>query len=191
MTNLYKFTYTIMMTLAFIFIILAASPVRSAEIVMIDNDAIFIDGDILEGDGDKFIKLLDQNPDVKYVSMHSYGGLVFEGMQIAFAVNDRQLVTFIAPEGSCDSMCSVIFLSGYNKVMNVKQKLGFHPAYLQWEDGSMEIDPQSSAYISWWFGKIGIPEKIIWEMMETDPKTVITYTAVELINMGINIYLIE
>lgn len=191
MTTLFKFAYSVALIISFIFIIATSTPTYSAEIVIVDKETIFIDGDILEGDGDKFIKLLDENPDVKYVSMHSYGGLVFEGMQIAIAVNDRQLVTFITPDGKCDSMCSVIFLSGYNKVMHVEQSLGFHPAYIQWEDGKMEIDPQTSAYVSWWFGKMGVPEKIVWEMMETDPKTVIKYTAVELINMGINIYLIE
>jgi hypothetical protein len=191
MNAVLRFTYSVLLVVTFLFLVVAFTPSYSGEISIVDNDTLFFDGEVLSGDGEAFLKILEDNPQISYLVINSNGGTVSDGMLIATAVHKSQLVTFVPRDGSCYSMCSVIFLSGYKQVLTINQHLGFHPSYIEWSDGTIEVDPQTSAQISWWFGKMGVPLKIVWEMMGTDPENMVTYTGLELNSMGMSIILFE
>lgn len=186
-----KFAYSVVLVMTFLFIVVAFTPAYSADMTVYDGDEIYIYGEILEGDGEKFLSLLDGNKNIKYVSLNSNGGLVSEGMFISYAVAEYQLTTVVPDTYSCASMCSIIFMSGATKIMAKDQYLEFHPAYLEWPDGRKEIDLQTSAQMSWWLGRMGIPLEIVWEMTEATPDTTVSFTAIDLNNLGVDIYLLK
>lgn len=190
MTNLYKFTYTLMMTLAFIFIILAASPVRSATMIVGNNDTIYIRGDILEGDGEKFIKLLEISPKASAVDIISVGGIVVEGLIISEEIFKREMTTYIPKDGICDSLCPIIFLSGKEQIMHSDQLLGFHPPYII-ENDVMLVHAETVGHISWWLGRIGVPLEIVWAMMSSSPESIFNVNGYVLNSVGLNIIILD
>jgi hypothetical protein len=191
MTNLYKFAYTFVMALSFLFIILVASPVHSATIIIGNNDTIYIRGDILEGDGEKFQKILEISPKASIVDIKSYGGIVYEGLIISEEIFNRGMTTYVPKDGVCDSLCPIIFLSGKEKIMHFDQLLGFHPPYTEEDDGKKIIHADTVGHISWWLGRIGIPLEIVWAMMVSSPEDVFSVNGIELNSVGIDIIIMN
>lgn len=193
MTNLYKYAYTFALAVSLAFIILVSTPNVSypATIKMVGDDMILIDGEILLGDGDAFVTLLEENPDVEYVGVNSIGGTVPDGMNISTAVHDKKLTTMIAKGSECYSMCGVIFLSGAKRVSDVRSGIGLHAPYFEWDDGLIEVAVEATAEIAWWLGKIGVPLTIIKEMSISGPLEYVYYSAHDLVAYGVEVTILE
>jgi hypothetical protein len=186
MTNLYKFVY------AFVVMFFAMTiSAYSAEIVMIDDSSIYIRGEIVSGDGAAFTTLLEKNPKTKYVAINTTGGLVEDAMSMAYLIYEKKLITVIPENAECYSMCPIIFLSGYEKVMMANQTLGFHPSYTMKPNGERVLHPETSGQLSWWLGVLNVPLEIVWTMMGTSPYNLTAYTGEELNTLGVDIVLIE
>ena len=89
-------------------------------------DTLFFVDEIKPGDSFELRKAL-RNHNVKNVVLASPGGSVFEGLQMAGIIFDRELRTYI-PEGSaCVSACAFLFFAGNERLS--EGKLGVHQTY--------------------------------------------------------------
>ena len=93
--------------------------------------AIMIDGDILEGDGEKFIKeATEKNVTTGIVNLNSYGGHLQSGLMIGLEIKERKLQTFVGDEWTCVSVCADMWLAGSIRYYGgAKTRIGFHGAY--------------------------------------------------------------
>ncbi len=99
-------------------------------------NALFFFDEIKEDDSFEMRKAL-RNHDIDTIVLWSGGGSVFEGLQMAGIIYDRQLTTYI-PEGSeCLSACSFMFFGGATKI--AKGYLGVHQFSVD-EEASKETE---------------------------------------------------
>ena len=93
--------------------------------------AIMIDGDILEGDGEKFVKeATEKNVTTGIVNLNSYGGHLQSGLMIGLEIKERKLQTFVGDEWTCVSVCADMWLAGSIRYYGgAKTRIGFHGAY--------------------------------------------------------------
>lgn len=73
-----------------------------------------------------------RNHDIQFIVLSSPGGDVWEGLNMAGIIHDKQLTTYIPPNqneyiGICASACSYMFLAGKNRI--AEGKLGVHQFY--------------------------------------------------------------
>ena len=85
--------------------------------------ALFFFEDIAKNDSFEFRKAL-RNHDIDTVVLWSNGGSVFEGLQMAGIIHDKELTTYVPKNGECYSACSFMFFGGDTKVSN--GSLGVH-----------------------------------------------------------------
>jgi hypothetical protein len=71
-----------------------------------------------------FADALDQYPDAHTVELEGPGGLKNEGLAIAHAIQDRNLVTHAI--GDCESACTLAFVAGRERFLGENASLGFH-----------------------------------------------------------------
>ena len=94
-------------------------------------NALFFFDEIEQYDSFEFRKAL-RNHEVNLIVLSSPGGSVFEGLNIAGIIHDKELNTYIPKtnldgEGDCASACSFMFFAGATR--SVEGKLGVHPVY--------------------------------------------------------------
>lgn len=89
---------------------------------------INIAGPIERGDAERFQQIAGRT-DYAFVFLTSPGGLVDEGLSIAAEIAQRGFTTVVSPESTCYSICAVIWVSGYKRVMGSTSKIGVHAAY--------------------------------------------------------------
>ena len=112
-----------------------------AQISFIDNDNIFIEGDIIKGDTenlDKIIKSINRENNIT-INFNSLGGEYLEGIKLGTYIFDNGLSTKVRKGSVCYSACATAFLGGrffgssygwgHSKHIEVGAKLGFHTFY--------------------------------------------------------------
>lgn len=166
-----------------------STPSYSA-MITVENSTIYIQGDIMENDGEAFRETIKLHPEASIVSIVSIGGMVDEGLLIAEEIYNRGMTTYIPKDGVCYSMCSFIFLSGKEKIMHLDQRLGFHPPYMI-EDGKKIVHTDTVAQLSWWLGRVGVPLEVIWAMMAVSPDDVFKVDGLDLNNVGMDVILLN
>lgn len=145
-----------------------ASPASAAEISAVSDDEIRISGEIVEGDGAKFVALFAarrMNPGAT-VSLTSDGGLLGEAAIIGLTIRERGLVTYV-PKGNCYSACALIWLGGAKLVRHPKSEIGFHQAF----DRRTSV-PQGNAVVGFYLAKLGYDVRTSLFATEAAPKSV-------------------
>ena len=89
-------------------------------------DTLFFVDEIKPGDSFELRKAL-RNHNVKNVVLASPGGSVFEGLQMAGIIFDRELRTYIPEDSVCVSSCAFLFFAGNERLS--EGKLGVHQTY--------------------------------------------------------------
>lgn len=74
-------------------------------------NALFFFGDIEKNDSFEFRKAL-RNHDVDTVVLSSRGGSVWEGLQMAGTIFDREIITYVPDGTDCYSACAFMFFGG-------------------------------------------------------------------------------
>ncbi|MEY4952499.1 MAG: hypothetical protein RL299_923 [Pseudomonadota bacterium] len=95
-------------------------------LVSADGETVYLTGMLGEGSFLKFEAVLRDAPKVRRLVLGSIGGLTVEGRLIAALVRKRRLDTHV--EFYCASACTQVFVSGRERVIGPKAKLGFHQA---------------------------------------------------------------
>ncbi|MFC0444265.1 ATP-dependent Clp protease proteolytic subunit [Pseudidiomarina halophila] len=95
-----------------------------------DNKEIMtIDGEIGVTISDEVIRTLEQHPNLKTVLLNSVGGDLDEAFRIVDALETyqathRPISTYVHEH--CASACTIIYMSGAKRLLNVDATLGFH-----------------------------------------------------------------
>lgn len=95
-------------------------------VVTVDPRAekLFVSGALARGSGDVIADAIAAHPDLRVVQLSSPGGLLDEARIAGQAIKSRRLTTFVATE--CDSACTLMFMSGTQRVLYRSAVLGFH-----------------------------------------------------------------
>jgi hypothetical protein len=90
-----------------------------------------IDGDIVEGDADKFAsEVKTKDITTAIVNLNSYGGSLIDGLRIGLEIKDKKFQTFVGDDWYCVSACADMWLAGSVRYYGgAKSRIGFHGAY--------------------------------------------------------------
>ena len=126
---------------------------------------VHIDGTITDKVAERFEALIVRHPEVDQISMTSFGGRPDAAVRIASIISERKLNTVVVEE--CSSACTIIFLSGKTRALDVNSALGFHgPRVL----GLSDIEARySSQEVEQAYEAAGLPEAFIDHALETPP----------------------
>lgn len=127
-------------------------------------------GEIVRGDGVKFLNLIDKNPELKTVWLDSPGGLVVDGMQIAELIKATDMNTYVHTNTSCDSICAIMFLSGKTKFANQTSHIGFHAAF---DTRTNKRSPEANVKIGWYLGSLGYSIDTVNVWFNTSPESIV------------------
>lgn len=86
-------------------------------------EVLFFFNEIEKDDSFYFRKAL-RNHDIQTIVLFSGGGSVFEGLQMAGIIFDKELTTYVPSEAECLSACSFMFFGGSTKISS--GNLGVH-----------------------------------------------------------------
>ena len=99
-------------------------------------------GPFSPGSSDRLISVLEQNPNVKILTLASQGGSEEESYKVAKYVTENNLDTWIPVRRLCLSACSVVFLSGNQKTLD--GQLGLHMGKFFMQDPTLFRDFESA-----------------------------------------------
>lgn len=164
-----------LLTVVLAFLLLAVTPADAADFSVRDvlrNDKIehwiYIKGNIEEGDAMKFINVFGSRDDINTVWLESDGGVVDDGMAIAKMIKILELDTYA--EKNCNSICSIMFLSGWKKMVTKDAEVGIHAAYNQ-QNGLKSVN--ANALVAWYLGSLSYPEELVNLWISTNPKKIL------------------
>jgi hypothetical protein len=92
--------------------------------VLRDGRELEFSGGIPFGAADDFQRFIDAMGSVKLIHLNSDGGRISEAQSIAQIIQKRRLDTYVA--NRCMSACTIIFLSGRERLISARGRLGFH-----------------------------------------------------------------
>lgn len=130
------------------------------------GDVLKLRGDIEPGDYVKFRSYFHDQRRIVGLDLHSAGGSLREGVQIAVLTRQKRLSTFVGKE--CDSACAFIFLLGTKRYIGKDGRIGVHAVGNDYgnEDNTTIRD---TIYFARLYAKLGIPSSTIGKMVATPP----------------------
>ncbi|MGY3344692.1 MULTISPECIES: hypothetical protein [unclassified Bradyrhizobium] len=148
---------------------------------------IWITGEIVPGDADKFAESVRQANDsgkfVANVRLDSPGGNLLEGVKIADLIRFGKTSTNVGRTATCASACFLMFAAGSTKNASYGAQIGVHGAS---EENGAETVASGAATVS--MAKIakelGVPPAIIGRMVVTPPQDMVWLSPQELQSMG-------
>jgi hypothetical protein len=95
--------------------------------VLRDGRELEFSGGITFGAAKEFERFTDAMGALKLVHLNSSGGRIEEAQRIGNIIRKRGLSTYVV--GRCLSACTIIFLSGRERLISPESKIGFHQPY--------------------------------------------------------------
>jgi hypothetical protein len=92
--------------------------------VLPDRHGIDLSGGITFGAAKALERLMDEFPEAKVLYLHSPGGRAVEAERLGDLVRSRNLAVHVLDE--CSSACTIVFLSGRERIVSPQARLGFH-----------------------------------------------------------------
>lgn len=170
---------TIAVGVAFWFLV---SPFEAvAEVTLLDDRTIRITGEFNARLVSEFHSVVTQAPNIKTVELHSLGGRVYSGLEIARTIYSLKLNTWITNGSECYSACSIAFLAG--KFRLADGLLGVHQV------SGANDDSLTQSVISDVFDALrqfGTPDALVSRMLRTPPEDIYVFSTTELEDLGIN-----
>lgn len=181
-------------SVAFILLLAAAflSQAKSAEVKVgigkSGQATIWITGEIVPGDADKFsLSVRQANDSGKFVAnvrLDSPGGNLLEGVKIAEAIRFGKTSTNVGKTAVCASACFLMFAAGSTKNASYGAQIGVHGA-----SGANGEETVVSGAATVSMAKIakelGVPSAIIGRMVVTSPQDMVWLSPQELQSMGV------
>lgn len=127
--------------------------------------------------------ILNQQKDVKMISLDSHGGIVFAARSIAKMIEENQLATHV--ERQCFSACTMVFAAGQQRTVSERAEVGFHGYSFDMPYRFQTVDPveeqeKDQAYL---LGR-GIDAAFLDRAFGTSSKTIWKPTHIELYHAG-------
>jgi len=150
---------------------------------------LFLDGEITNDMYGEFRRALVEN-NIHTLVLNSPGGNLYEGLQMAGTIFDRQLTTYIPEGADCASACSIMYLAGKKRYS--RGQLGVHQsAYSddvsKQKDVVGKIDYESqitTADIIQHLEEFGTPGFVYVKMLRTPPEDMYFFDEDELDKLG-------
>lgn len=99
------------------------------------NKFISFYGDIVESDIKRLQQIIRLNPNVGIIQLHSEGGDVDAGWEMARIIRDSGLNTAVGDNAICASACTYMFVGGATRYNHKNARIGFHPVTVtNWGD---------------------------------------------------------
>lgn len=89
-----------------------------------NGQSVIVNGMLREGSAAEVQKILNAAPGATSLVLNSAGGRLLEAQQLAHAVRDRHLNTYV--EDQCASACTYVFLAGKDRAATPNARIGFH-----------------------------------------------------------------
>lgn len=125
--------------------------------------AIFISGEILRGDSKKFDAVTANFPQKTFVFLEGPGGLIGDGLVIAYKIRSHGFETVVDKDRDCLSICSLIWLAGSTRWASMDAMIGFHCAW----KGNGECAGDGNALIGRYLGDLNLSTAAIIYITET------------------------
>jgi hypothetical protein len=119
-------------------------------------EAIFITGDILEGDDTRFGDLSRRFPRA-VVYLESAGGSLMPAIEIGKLVHARHHATAVLDGSVCTSACALIWIAGTPRYLGPQGRLGFHASYSD-EGGRLVETGVGNAMVGHYLAQLDLPE---------------------------------
>lgn len=142
-----------------------------------NGQSVIVIGTLREGSAAEIQKILDAVPGATSLILQSNGGRLLEAQQLARAVRNRNLDTYV--ENQCLSACTFVFLAGKDRVATLNARIGFHqPSFV-----GLDVDTQRliTRYMMDIYSAAGLPESFVQRISETSPEDMWYPTREELI----------
>jgi hypothetical protein len=139
-------------------LVLAAPAMAAVEHTTLDQgvEAIFVSGDILDGDDARFGELSQRYPRA-VVYLESAGGSLMPAIEIGKLVHARQHATAVLDGSTCTSACALIWLAGMPRYLADEGRLGFHASYSD-EGGRLVETGVGNAIVGHYLAQLDLPE---------------------------------
>ncbi|MFI4890951.1 MAG: hypothetical protein ACHQIL_10505, partial [Steroidobacterales bacterium] len=109
--------------------------------------ALRLSGEFQRGVSDGLAHVLTHDPSIDRLELDSPGGSVEEGLELAALVDKYTLSTFVGHK--CSSACTLVFISGRERVLADGARLGFHRAQgYAWDEIRYEDDGATDRLIT-------------------------------------------
>lgn len=105
--------------------------------------------------------LIESNPRIQIVDLVSLGGRIVPALDLARLIETRGLTTYA--RGDCVSACTLVFLAGTKRILNMDAHLGFHqPSFpgLTAQDLSQQLDDMRTFYLKHGLSKIFVDQAL-------------------------------
>jgi hypothetical protein len=175
-------------------IFFAMKPTQSAEIGVVDTQdshVIYIKGEILRGDADRFstalntaIRKASSDKHAIFTDLNSLGGSVAEASQIASLVKEKELPVSVLKSSECASACFIIFLATPYKFAWHGARIGVHSVSIEngTENASTkEITVDFARYAK----ESGAPDSVVGKLVGTKPNDIMFLSDAELRSMNV------
>jgi hypothetical protein len=148
--------------------------------ILDDGKTMELSGMFGNGSFNAFKKSLDKNPNVNKISLYSNGGLFKEVSLIAEEILIKRIDTYV--EVKCESFCTIVFLSGYNRFSTPSAKIGFHAPSLK---GASHLDDESNVASREFYSKLRVSKDFINKIYATPNSDMWYPTQKELMDAGV------
>jgi hypothetical protein len=156
-----------LITLASLALAALTATATQAATIWRDKTAIFIKGDIVDGDFERFKQMAKGAPRGFPVVMKSEGGALIPGLDIGLAIRALQFKTVVVDE--CYSVCAVMWLAGVKRFAFSDSEIGFHGAY---DVDTKAATSAGNALVGAYLARLGFSYGMIVQMTEAAPDEV-------------------
>jgi len=119
-------------------------------------EAIFINGDIRDGDDTRFGDLSRRYPRA-VVYLESAGGSLVPAIEIGKLVHARHHATAVLDGSVCTSACALIWIAGAPRYLGPEGRLGFHASYSD-EGGRLVETGVGNAMVGHYLAQLDLSE---------------------------------
>lgn len=149
--------------------------------VSANGQSVIVIGTLREGSAAEVQKILDAAPGATSLVLNSNGGRLFEAQQLARAVRNRNLDTYV--EDQCVSACTYVFLAGRARAATPNARIGFHQPSFPGLDTDTQISMTQDMMDV--YRSAGLPEAFLQRIGRTSPEDMWYPTREELVNSNV------
>lgn len=149
--------------------------------VSANGQSVIVIGTLREGSAAEVQKILDAAPGATSLVLSSNGGRLFEAQQLARAVRNRNLDTYVKDQ--CISACTYVFLAGRDRAAAPNARIGFHqPSFPGLDTNTQRSMTQDMMDV---YRSAGLPEAFLQRIVKTSPEDMWYPTREELIDSNV------
>jgi len=146
-----------------------------------------LNGDIVDGDYERFEQLTRNLPAGTVIHLASEGGIAVEGLAIGGLIDRKKFETYVT--GLCASACAAIWVAGVRLHATERAQIGFHCAY---NPKTLNCGGSSNAVIGAYLSRLGYSYKAIAYMTAATPAEDMKWlSAQKARELGININIVR